>query len=110
MFCALPLELFHRSLRPLVVVLNNASNAIVRLFGGTLASSHAQQASLEELRQPVGGLTEEGQLDRSEAQILQGIFTLDERRAGDASQPASPRSAPAKAPAKRSRRPATPAI
>src|SRR5215217_822168 len=50
MFCALPLELFHRSLRPLVVVLNNASNAIVRLFGGTPASSHAQQASLDERR------------------------------------------------------------
>src|SRR5829696_7374122 len=87
MFCALPLEIFHRSLRPLVVVLNNASNAIVRLFGGTPASSHAQQASLEELRQLIGGLTEEGQLDRSEAQILQGIFTLDERRAGDVMTP-----------------------
>src|SRR6266511_590063 len=35
MFCAPPLEIFHRSLRPLVVVLNQASNAIVRLFGGT---------------------------------------------------------------------------
>src|SRR6266498_323747 len=87
MFCALPLELFHRSLRPLVVVLNNASNAIVRLFGGTPASSHAQQASLEELRQLIGGLTEEGQIDRAEAQILQGIFTLDERRAGEVMTP-----------------------
>src|SRR5829696_7279076 len=87
MFCALPLELFHRSLRPLVVVLNNASNAIVRLFGGTPASSHAQQAFLEELRQLIGGLTEEGQLDRSEAQILRGIFTLDERRAGEVMTP-----------------------
>ncbi len=86
-FCALPLEIFHRSLRPLVVVLNNASNAIVRLFGGTPASSHAQQASLEELRQLIGGLTEEGQIDRTEAQILQGIFTLDERRAGDVMTP-----------------------
>src|SRR5829696_9236338 len=86
-FCAVPLEIFHRSLRPLVVVLNNASNAIVRLFGGTPASSHAQQASLEELRQLIGGLTEDGQLDRSEAQVLQGIFTLDERRAGDVMTP-----------------------
>src|SRR5215212_1619177 len=86
-FCALPLEIFHRSLRPLVIVLNNASNAIVRLFGGTPASSHAQQASLEELRQLIGGLTEEGQIDRSEAQILQGVFTLDERHAGDVMTP-----------------------
>ncbi len=87
MFCAPPLEIFHRSLRPLVVVLNQASNAIVRLFGGTPASSHAQQASLEELRQLIGGLTEEGQIDRAEAQILQGVFTLDERRAGDVMTP-----------------------
>src|SRR5215218_3071410 len=57
------LEVFHRTLRPLVVVLNNASNGIVRLLGGTPASSHAQQASLEELRQLIGGLTDEGHLD-----------------------------------------------
>src|SRR5215210_5306973 len=86
-FCAVPLEIFHRSLRPLVVVLNNASNAIVRLFGGTPASSHAQQASLEELRQLIGGLTEEGQIDRGDAKILRGVFTLDERRAGDVMTP-----------------------
>src|SRR6266542_3876716 len=86
-FCAIPLEVFHRTLRPLVVVLNNASNALVRLFGGTPASSHAQQASLEELRQLIGGLTEEGQLDQADAQLLRGVFTLDERRAGDVMTP-----------------------
>jgi CBS domain containing-hemolysin-like protein len=86
-FCAVPLEVFHRTLRPLVVVLNNASNALARLFGGTPASSHAQQASLEELRQLIGGLTEEGGLDEADAQLLQGVFTLDERRAGDVMTP-----------------------
>ena len=86
-FCALPLEIFHRALRPLVVVLNNASNGIVRAFGGTPASSHAQQASLEELRQLIGGLTEEGHIDRADAQLLQGVFTLDERRASEVMTP-----------------------
>ncbi len=86
-FSAVPLEIFHRTLRPLVVVLNNASNALVRLFGGTPASSHAQQASLEELRQLIGGLTEEGELDEADAQLLQGVFTLDERRAGEVMTP-----------------------
>src|SRR5215208_555858 len=86
-FCAIPLEVFHRCLRPLVVVLNSASNALVRLFGGTPASSHAQQASLEELRQLIGGLTEEGQLDRQDAQLLQGVFTLDERSAREVMTP-----------------------
>src|SRR5215204_4217875 len=86
-FCAVPLEAFHRALRPLVVVLNSASNALVRLFGGTPASSHAQQASLEELRQLIGGLTDEGQLDEGDAQLLRGVFTLDERRAGEVMTP-----------------------
>jgi CBS domain containing-hemolysin-like protein len=86
-FCAVPLEVFHRTLRPLVVVLNNASNALVRVFGGTPASSHAQQASLEELRLLIGGLTEEGHLDQADVQLLQGIFTLDERRAGEVMTP-----------------------
>jgi putative hemolysin len=78
---------FYRGLRPLVVVLNSASNGLVRLFGGTPAGSHAQQASLEELRQLIGGLTDEGELDAEEAQILQGVFTLDERRAFDVMTP-----------------------
>ena len=86
-FCAPALEVFHRTLRPLVVLLNNASNGIVRLLGGTPASSHAQQASLEELRQLIGGLTEEGHIDRADAQLLQGVFTLDERRARDVMTP-----------------------
>jgi CBS domain containing-hemolysin-like protein len=85
--CAVPLELFYRSLKPLVMVLNAASNGLVRLFGGTPASSHAQQASLEELRQLIGGLTAGGELDADEAQILQGVFTLDERRAFDVMTP-----------------------
>jgi CBS domain containing-hemolysin-like protein len=86
-FCAIPLEVFHRTLRPLVVVLNNASNALGRLFGGMPASSHAQRASLGELRQLIGGLTEEGELDEADAQLLQGVFTLDERRAGEVMSP-----------------------
>lgn len=86
-FCALPLEVFHRGLRPLVVLLNNASNAIVRLLGGKPATSHAQQASLEELRQLISGLSDAGQIDRSDVQILSGVFTLDERRARDVMTP-----------------------
>ena len=42
MFCAVPLEVFHRALRPLVIVLNVASNGLVRLFGGTPATATAR--------------------------------------------------------------------
>src|SRR5215211_1177046 len=86
-YCALPLEFFYRLLRPLVRVLNSASNALVRAFGGKPASSHAQQASLDELRQLISGLTEDGDIDRADAQLLQGVFTLDERRARDVMTP-----------------------
>ena len=37
---AWPLEVFHRSLRPLVRLLNAISNAIVRAFGGRPATEH----------------------------------------------------------------------
>jgi CBS domain containing-hemolysin-like protein len=85
--CAVPLQGFYWAFRPLVIVLNDASNGLVRLFGGTPASSHAQQASLEELRTLIGGLTEDGGLDEADAQLLQGVFTLDERRAADVMTP-----------------------
>jgi CBS domain containing-hemolysin-like protein len=85
--CAFPLEVFYVSLRPLVRVLNSASNAIVRLFGGMPASSHGDQASLEELRQLIRAASETGQIDRSDSQLLRGVFTLDERTASDVMTP-----------------------
>lgn len=85
--CALPLEFFYRTLRPLVRILNAASNRLVRVLGGTPASSHAQQASLEELRLLIGGMAAGGHLDRSDQQILEGVFALDERKAQDVMTP-----------------------
>lgn len=87
--CALPLELFTRLLRPLVIGLNAAANALVRALGGTPASSHAQQASLEELRQIIHGVARSGEIDHTDAKMLHGIFTLDERRAEDILTPRS---------------------
>jgi CBS domain containing-hemolysin-like protein len=86
--CAYPLEAFYRLLRPLVVVLNVASNGIVRLLGGTPATSHAQQASLEELRQVIGAVSSTSQeLSATDRKILAGVFTLDERTAADVMTP-----------------------
>jgi CBS domain containing-hemolysin-like protein len=85
-FCAPPLEAFHRCLRPLVIALNGASNAIVRAFGGRPATEHGE-ATLEELRHLISGLQRSGEVDRSDAQMLRGVFTLDERRAADVLTP-----------------------
>ncbi len=85
--CAYPLQWFYISLRPLVRILNRASNAIVRLFGGTPATSHGDQASLEELRLLIRAASETGKIDRGDSQLLRGVFTLDERTASDVMTP-----------------------
>jgi CBS domain containing-hemolysin-like protein len=80
--CAPPLEVFHRCLRPLVLALNSVSNGIVRVLGGTPATEHGE-ATLEELRHLIAGLQRSGEVDQLDARMLQGVFTLDERRAAD---------------------------
>src|SRR4051794_27791806 len=85
--CAYPLEAFYRMLRPLVIVLNSASNGLVRLLGGTPAGSHAQQASLEEVRQLIGAVSTSDEIDAVDRKILEGVFTLDERSAEDVMTP-----------------------
>ena len=87
MICAVPLEVFHRALRPLVIVLNVASNGIVRLFGGTPATGHGSSPSLDELRLIIGDASSGGGVDKTDARILRGAFTLDERRASDVMTP-----------------------
>ncbi|MDX6593492.1 MAG: hypothetical protein QOJ13_2688 [Gaiellales bacterium] len=86
--CAWPLEIFHRSLRPLVLLLNAISNAIVRLAGGTPATSHGG-ATVEELRHLIAGLATSGHVDADDARMLRGVITLDERRASEIMTPRS---------------------
>ncbi len=84
---AWPLELFYRSLRPLVVMLNAASNGLVRLFGGTPATDHGGKATVSELRQMIYAVASTGEVDRTDERILRGMFTLDERRASEVMTP-----------------------
>jgi CBS domain containing-hemolysin-like protein len=86
--CAWPLELFHRALRPLVLLLNSVSNGLVRLVGGRPATSHAD-ATVEELRQLIAGLATSGRVDADDARMLRGVITLDERRASEIMTPRS---------------------
>jgi magnesium and cobalt exporter, CNNM family len=86
--CAWPLELFHRALRPLVLLLNAISNGLVRLVGGQPASSHGA-ATVEELRQLIAGLATSGHVDADDARMLRGVITLDERRASEIMTPRS---------------------
>jgi CBS domain containing-hemolysin-like protein len=69
------------------VSLNKTANGVVRMFGGTPASGHASSATLEELQLLIGAATESGDVDKADARILRGAFTLDERRASDVMTP-----------------------
>lgn len=86
MLCSMPIEVVYRTLRPLVLALNAASNGVVRLFGGEPATSHAEQASLEELRRLIGAVSA-SELGAGDRQLLEGVFTLDERTAADVMTP-----------------------
>ncbi|CAA9544818.1 MAG: Magnesium and cobalt efflux protein CorC [uncultured Thermoleophilia bacterium] len=84
---AWPLELFYRSLKPLVQVLNAASNGLVRALGGTPAAEHGGRATINELRQMIYAVASTGEVDTTDERILRGMFTLDERRASDVMTP-----------------------
>jgi len=77
--CALPLELFHRSFRPLVLTLNGFANALVRTVGGTPAGSHPP-IGIEEIRGLIASMGQSGVLEPADIRLLTGLFTLDERR------------------------------
>src|SRR5262249_24524791 len=49
-------------------------------------TSHAEQASLEELRRLIGAVSAQ-ELDAGDRQLLEGVFTLDERTAADVMTP-----------------------
>ncbi len=84
---AYPLEWFYRALRPLILLLNASANGVVRMVGGTPASEHGHSASLGEVRALIARLGAGGAVDSSDAKLLQGLFTLDERRASEVMTP-----------------------
>lgn len=84
---AYPLEAFYRALRPLIHLLNAAANGLVRLVGGTPASEHGRTASLGEVRALIARLGAGGAVDPTDARLLRGLFTLDERRASEVMTP-----------------------
>ncbi len=77
--CAWPLEVFHRSFRPLVLALNGFANAVVRTVGGTPAGAHPP-IGVEEIRGLIASMSHTGVLEPADIRLLSGLFTLDERR------------------------------
>ena len=87
---ARPINLLHTIMRPLIWIMNKASNGLLRLFGqGDLASQGEAHFSMtgEEIRTILSASEQEGALDPQLTMMLRGVFDLDEHTARDAMVP-----------------------
>src|SRR5215211_1742411 len=85
---ARPLHLFTRAFRPAVIVLNGASNAILRLFHVDPSAEFEEGGTPEDLKLLIAQSLERGQLQTGEAGMLSGVFELHEQQARQVMNPA----------------------
>lgn len=80
-FVARPLHWFTITFRPFVVVLNGASNAILRMLRVDPSGVLEQGGTPEDLKLLITQSLEGGHIDAEEALMLSGVFTLHEQQA-----------------------------
>jgi len=83
-----PLYLAAKLFRPFVVVLNGASNRILRAIGIDTSGEFEEGGSPEELKQIVAQSLVGGHIDPGEAGMLTGVFHLHEQQARQVMTPA----------------------
>ena len=77
---ARPMELFRWLFNPLVIVLNSASESILRMLG-TDPNAEPEGGTPDELKRLIAQSTTGGQLDLGEGKMLTGVFHLHEQEA-----------------------------
>jgi CBS domain containing-hemolysin-like protein len=85
---ARPLYLFTKAFSPFIALLNNVSNAILRLIGINTSSEFEEGSSPEELKMLIAQSLSGGDLDANEAGMLTGVFHLHEQQARQVMTPA----------------------
>jgi CBS domain containing-hemolysin-like protein len=85
---ARPLHLFTRIFHPFIMLLNGASNAILRLIGVRTAGNLEDGETPEELKVLIQQSLTGGKLDPGEAGMLTGVFHLHEQEARQVMTPA----------------------
>ncbi len=85
---ARPLYLFARIFHPFIVLLNGASNAVLRLLGVRTAGNLDDGETPEELKVLIQQSLTGGKLDPGEATMLTGVFHLHEQEARQVMTPA----------------------
>ncbi len=83
-----PLNIFTKIFNPAIVLLNNASNGILRLIGIHNSGEFDEGGSPEELKVLIAQSLTGGKLDPGEAGMLTGVFHLHEQEARQVMTPA----------------------
>jgi CBS domain containing-hemolysin-like protein len=78
---ARPLHWFRIAFNPLILVLNSASNAILRVIGVDPRAEFEEVSSAEDLKLIIARSSRGGKLDPGEAGMLSGVFHLHEQEA-----------------------------
>lgn len=81
LFIAPLMKFFYYLFLPLMVVFNGAGNAIVKAFGIPPTSDVKENHTEEELRMIIAQLARRGSLRKSEEQMLEGVFELEDTTA-----------------------------
>src|SRR5215218_9825614 len=87
-FVARPLYLFTRVFHPFILLLNGASNGILRLIGVRTSGNLDDGETPEELKVLIQQSMSGGKLDPGEAGMLTGVFHLHEQEARQVMTPA----------------------
>src|SRR5262245_28834990 len=82
-----PLVLFAKLTRPLIALMNEAGNSILRLFGFRPASRGELAHSIEELSLLVEDTEQAGILGQAQAEFVQRVFRLSAKRVRDCMVP-----------------------
>lgn len=77
-----PLYWFGQIMKPFIKALNGASRLVLRMFG-VKPAGHEQAYSEEELKIIMAQSFQGGQIDQTELQYLENVFSFDERVASD---------------------------
>lgn len=84
-----PLNVFARLSRPLLATMNGTANLLLRLLGFKAASGEEMVHSVEELELLIEDSEEAGILDPDQAEFVQNVFRLSNKRVCDCMVPRS---------------------
>jgi CBS domain containing-hemolysin-like protein len=87
LWLAAPLMVFSKLTRPLTLIITGTANAILRLLGFEPLRGEEMVHSVEELALLIEDTEEAGILDPEQAEYVQNVFRLSDKRVGDCMVP-----------------------